>query len=102
LKSCLKWPVTLSPASRRKRLIPYLFCWSQNFLGILLILHLSLHVPVLRSIRQSFCGEKFETEAAQSVELMLDWIRDLKTSDPIAAWCYSVLQGIYHMDQTEE
>jgi hypothetical protein len=30
--------------------------------------------------------------------LMLDWIRDLKSSDPIAMWCWKILQGIYHLD----
>jgi hypothetical protein len=29
---------------------------------------------------------------------MLDWIRDLKDSDPIALWCYNILQGIYGVE----
>lgn len=53
---------------------------------------------MLRQIRQQLCGENFENEADMSTGLMLDWIRDLKSSDPIAAWCYSVLEGIYHID----
>jgi hypothetical protein len=97
-QACLKWPLTLSPASRRKRMVPYLFCWSQNFLGILLIFHLTRQSPILRQIRQQLCGPNFEADAEVSTEMMLDWIRDLKTSDPIAAWCYTILQGIYHMD----
>jgi hypothetical protein len=54
---------------------------------------------MLRQIRQTLCGDTFEADAAQSIELMLDWIRDLKTSDPIAAWCYNVLGTIYHMEE---
>ena len=96
--SCLKWPLTLSPTSRRKRLVPFLFCWSQRFLGILLIFHLTRHNPILRDIRAQLCGPKFEVEADQTVQLMLDWIRDLKSSDPIAMWCWKILQGIYHSD----
>ncbi|KAN0103432.1 hypothetical protein V8E51_011745 [Hyaloscypha variabilis] len=98
LRSCLKWPLTLSPTSRRKRLVPFLFCWSQSFLDILLIFHLTRHNPILRDIRAQLCGPRFEAEADPTVQLMLDWIRDLKSSDPIAMWCWKIMQGIYHTD----
>jgi len=98
LQSCLKWPLTHSPTSRHKRLVPQLFCWSQNFLGILLILHLTRHNLMLRDIRAQLCGPRFESEVDQSIELMLDWIRDLKSSDPIAMWCWKILQGIYNLE----
>ncbi|CZR50703.1 related to acetate regulatory DNA binding protein FacB [Phialocephala subalpina] len=97
LKSCLKWPLLLSPPSRRKRLIPYLFCWNQHFLGILIILHITQHNQMLREIRANLCGASFEAEIGQSVELMIDWIRDLKICDPIADWCYKILQPIYNL-----
>jgi hypothetical protein len=54
-------------------------------------------VAPLRQVRQSL-GDQFEQDAAESVELMLDWIRDLKSSDPIAQWCYKVLENLYDMD----
>ena len=98
LCSCLKWPLTLSPPSRRKRLVPFLFCWSQCFLGILLIFYLARHNPLLRDIQAQLCGPRFEVEADETVQLMLDWIKDLKSSDPIAMWCWNNLQGIYHSD----
>ena len=86
LKACLRWPIYMSPTAHQKRLVPYLFCWSQNFLGILLILHISCYAPCLLRIRQTLCGDNFEEEASQSVGLMLEWIRDLKNSDPVASW----------------
>ncbi|KAG9232702.1 hypothetical protein BJ875DRAFT_513889 [Amylocarpus encephaloides] len=98
LCSCLKWPLTLSPTSHRKRLVPCLFRWSQNFLGILLILHMTRHNPMLRDIRAQLCGPRFEAEADQTVHLMLDWLRDLESSDPISMWCWKIVQGIYHLD----
>jgi hypothetical protein len=52
---------------------------------------------MLRDIRDHLCGPGFQAEFEQSVELMLDWIRDLKTIDPIAMWCWKILQGIYHL-----
>ena len=97
-QSCLKWPLLLSPTSRRKRLIPWLFGWSQNFLGILLIIHMTQINPMLRDIRTQLCGPRFEAEVNESVDLMLDWIRDLKSSDAIARWCYRILQPIYNLE----
>ncbi|KUJ22379.1 uncharacterized protein LY89DRAFT_575731 [Mollisia scopiformis] len=98
LRSCLKWPLLLSPTSRRKRLIPYLFCWNQHFLGILIILNITQHNPMLRDIRAQFCGSRFEAEIGESVDLMIDWIRDSRICDPIADWCYKILQPIYNLE----
>ncbi|PVH88250.1 hypothetical protein DL98DRAFT_544144 [Cadophora sp. DSE1049] len=97
LRSCLKWPLTMSPTSRHKRLIPYLFCWSQTFLSILLIFHLTQHNPMLRDIRAQLCGPRFEADFDISVALMQDWIRDLKAVDPLALWCYKILQPLYNL-----
>ncbi|KAG4442313.1 hypothetical protein IFR05_002237 [Cadophora sp. M221] len=98
LRSCLKWPLTMSPTSRHKRLIPYLFCWSQTFLSILLIFHLTQHNPMLRDIRAQLCGPRFEADFDISVALMQDWIRDLKAVDPLALWCYKILQPLYNLE----
>lgn len=56
------------------------------------------HNPMLRDIRAELCGPRFEAEVDQSAEMMLDWIRDLKGTDPMAMWCWKILQGIYHME----
>jgi hypothetical protein len=53
---------------------------------------------MLRNIRAQLCGPRFQVEVDQTVQLMLDWIRDLKSSDPIAMWCWNILQGIYQLD----
>ncbi|KIM92758.1 hypothetical protein OIDMADRAFT_173784 [Oidiodendron maius Zn] len=98
LRSCLKWPITLSPTSRQKRLVPYLFCWSQNLLGILLLIHMTRHNSMLSYIRAQLCGPRFEAEIDETVELMLEWVGDLQTTDPIALWCLQILQGVYHLE----
>jgi hypothetical protein len=79
-------------------LIPWLFGWSQNFLGILLIMHMTQINPMLRDIRTQLCGARFEAEVNESVDLMLDWIRDLKSCDAIALWCYRILVPIYNLE----
>ena len=52
----------------------------------------------LRDIRAQLCGSRFEVEIEETVSLLIDWIRDLKSSDPIALWCWKILQGIYHIE----
>ena len=56
------------------------------------------HNAMLRDIRAQLAGEQFEAELNQIVEMMLDWIRDLKSSDPFALWCWNILQGIYQLE----
>jgi hypothetical protein len=97
-QSCLSWPIALSPTCHRKRLIPYLFCWSQNFLGILLIIHMTRYNPMLQDIRARLCGPRFENEIEQTVDLLIDWIRDLKRIDPIAMRCWEVLRVLFPAD----
>jgi len=89
-------PVLLSPVAQKKRMIPDLFCWSQNFLGILLILYMTEHSRTLIDIRTRLCGIRFNLEYDKSVRLMLDWIEDLKDVDSIAMWCWRITRNVYH------
>ncbi|ROT39814.1 hypothetical protein SODALDRAFT_274260 [Sodiomyces alkalinus F11] len=97
-KACLKWPIIMSPTCYRKRLIPCLFFWIHNLLGVLILLHLSQRVPILSNIRSQFCDESFDLDATQTVNLCIDWIRDLKSVDPAAEWSWNVLRSLYHLD----
>jgi hypothetical protein len=98
LKACLKWPITMSPTCCHKRLVPNLFFWSQNLLGILIILHLSQQHPFLSRIRTTLCDDRFEADATETVNLCIDWIRDLKNIDATAKWCWAILGGLYHLE----
>lgn len=98
LRCMLRWPLSLSPASRRKRLIPYLFCWSQNFLGILLLLHMTRNSPILRQIKERLLGESWERAADETVECLIDWIRDLRVGDAVAGWCWGIVKGVYGVE----
>ncbi|KLU89276.1 hypothetical protein MAPG_08250 [Magnaporthiopsis poae ATCC 64411] len=99
LKACLKWPVSMSPTSRNKRLVPCLFFWTQNMLGMLVLLHLSQSVQVLSTIRHTLCGEDFEGEARETVALYIEWIRDLKTVDSAARWAWEIVRAIYNLEE---
>lgn len=98
LKACLKWPLIMSPTCHRKRLVPSLFLWSQNLLGVLIILHLSRQVPILQTIRATFCPASFDIDAGETVNLSIAWLRDLKDVDPTASWCWDVTSRLYRLD----
>lgn len=98
LRACLKWPLTMNPVCTRKRLIPSVFFWTQNLLGVLIVLYLSEKVPVLFSIRTTLCGENFEFEARETVALAVEWIRDLKEADAAAEWAWDVVKRIYGLE----
>lgn len=98
LRACLKWPLTMNPVCTRKRLIPSVFFWTQNLLGVLIVLYLSEKVPVLFGIRTTLCGERFEFEARETVALAVEWIRDLKEADAAAQWAWDVVKRIYKLE----
>lgn len=65
---------TLTPVTA-KTLSPtplVLFCWTQAFFAILLVLHLRQHVLSLYKVRETL-GDTSEADAADSIALMLDW-----------------------------
>ncbi|KAF9771493.1 hypothetical protein IL306_010865 [Fusarium sp. DS 682] len=98
LKASVKWPITLSPPCTNKRLVPITFFWSQNLLGVLILLHLSQQHPMLSRIRSSLCGQRFDVEASQTVTVYLDWLRDMKKIDSTANWCWNIARLVYQLD----
>jgi hypothetical protein len=59
---------------------------------------MTVHNPTQQDIRARLCRLKFESEVNTTLELMVDWIRDMKNIDKIALWYWEILRGIYHMD----
>ena len=49
-------------------------------------------------IRLTTCGDYVEVEANETVALAMDWIRDLKTIDPVARWAWANVKKMYHLD----
>lgn len=92
IKSALMWPISLAPTKNKKRLVPHLFAWTQNFLGILLILRMTTENECLKSI----CEDHVDPdEVEKTVALMLDWVRDVKQVDGIADWSWSIVDPLY-------
>lgn len=92
LQAAMLWPICMSPCRDRKRLLPVLFSWTQNFLGVLLILRMTMEHPVLMRIREQYCDEE---EFRLTVLLLLDWIIDMKQMEGIGAWGWKVLKQLY-------
>jgi hypothetical protein len=92
IQSCCLWPVSMAPPKNKKRLIPHLFTWTHNFVGILLILRMARENGLLRQI----CEEQVNPDdVKRTVVLMLDWMRDAKQVDGIADWSCQILEPLF-------
>lgn len=92
IKSTLMWPMALAPPKNRKRLIPYPFAWTQNFLGMLLILRMTTISSVLAEV----CRQEIDqTELMLTVQYMLEWIADWREIDAIASWSWTIVEPLF-------
>lgn len=95
LSSACNWPLATSPARYKKRLVPHLFAWTQNFTGILLILRMIRHSETLLSICQ---GEFDFSQIDRAATGLLEWIDDIRKIDGIAQWSWKIIQPLYATD----
>lgn len=101
IKSACLWPLTMAPPKNKKRLIPHLFTWTQNFLDILLILRMCTVNDCLRSIVEEG-GVVGRQEVELSIRLMLEWIRDVKQVDGIAEWSWGIFEPLYGQEPAQQ
>ncbi|KAF2426578.1 hypothetical protein EJ08DRAFT_616412 [Tothia fuscella] len=94
LQACMLWPIAMDPPRMKKRLIPYLFAWSQNFLGVLLILRMTTENRMLGSIAERSIDP---VEVEKTASLLLDWFRDMRQVDGMAEWAWEVLSSLYNV-----
>ena len=82
------WPIAMAPAKDKKRLLPLLFDYTQNFMGILLILSLTTENNMLKGV----CQEQVNRDDIEnSIKLMLEWIDDVRQLDGSAGWSLLVI-----------
>lgn len=99
IKAALLWPIALAPPKNKKRLVPHLYAWTQNFLGILLILRMTTENECLRQI----CEEHVDRDDIhKTVALMLEWFRDVRQVDGIAEWSWQILDPLYSVHNGQE
>lgn len=88
---CL-WPAALAPVRSKKRLLPHLFTWTQNFIAILSILWISRSNECLRQI----CTEWLDDSKLEGVLMeMMHWLRDVRQIDGIAEWGWQFLHPLF-------
>jgi hypothetical protein len=68
IQSVCFWPLVLAPAKNKKRLVPYLFTWTQNFVGILLILRMTTESECLKKI----CNERLVQKDLEQTTISID------------------------------
>jgi hypothetical protein len=95
LMAGLKWPIAMPPPSLNKRLMPLAVFWTQNLFGVLVLLHLSQQHPLLARIRASFCGHNFDFEANETLDLYIDWLRDMRKTDSVAERCWAIVKKLF-------
>ncbi|OMP82295.1 hypothetical protein BK809_0006605 [Diplodia seriata] len=92
IKSTLLWPIALASPKNRKRLVPYLFVWTQNFISILLILRATTVSAILTDV----CRKTIDnTELMLTVESLLEWLADVRTIDGVALWSWKILDPLF-------
>jgi hypothetical protein len=96
IKSACGWPLAMAPPKNKKRLVPHMFAWTQNFMGILLILKMCTVNDCLRQIVEEG-GVVGRSEVEGTVQLMLEWMRDVKQLDGIAEWSWEILEPLYNL-----
>ncbi|KAF2144101.1 uncharacterized protein K452DRAFT_285324 [Aplosporella prunicola CBS 121167] len=92
IKSALMWPIALPPSKLRKRLVPHMYAWTQNFLGILLILRMTTISPVLDDVCRNFIDQR---ELVLTVQHQLEWFADVRDLDGIADWSWKILEPLF-------
>ena len=92
IKSACLWSICMAPPKNKKRLLPHLFAWTQNFMGILLILRMTTENECLQRICESRVNHE---DIQKTASLMLDWVRDVKQLDGIAEWSWRLLEPLY-------
>ncbi|KAK3676216.1 hypothetical protein LTR78_003966 [Recurvomyces mirabilis] len=94
LKSACLWPLAMAPPKNKKRLVPHMFAWTQNFMGILLVLNMCSVNDCLRQIvDEGTVVSRREIES--TIGLLLEWMRDVKQVDGIAEWSWGILEPLY-------
>lgn len=92
ITSACNWPLAMAPPKNKKRLVPHLFAWTQNFVGILLILRMTTENEYLRQV----CQDQVNLDdIQQTIALMLDWVKDARQLDGVAEWAWAILEPLF-------
>jgi len=92
LNSACMWPLVMKPCRHQKRLVPYLFTWTQHYMGILLLFRMTSEDDMLGRIAAANVDKYDMTVTAAA---MLDWIKEMIPVCGIAQWSWKILEPLY-------
>jgi len=92
LTATLKWPIAMYPCRDKKRLIPYSFTWTQNFMAIIIILRASYNNEMLFNICESYVDRQ---EMHETVVMLQEWFEDMSQVDGMARWGFRIVRDLY-------
>jgi hypothetical protein len=93
IKSICLWPLANVPSQNRTRLMPHMLDWPQHSMGALLILDLCSTDDCLRRIVR--CGLIEPREIEQTVQLILEWLRNTKQNDGTAERGWNLVKSLF-------
>ena len=91
IKAVSLWPIAMRPTKFKKRLIPHLFTWTQNFVGILLILWVLQHNEQLG---EPYREQLNRSEIQETITAIWEWMEDIRQVDGIAEWSWQILEPL--------
>jgi hypothetical protein len=89
--ACL-WPVFMTPARDKQRLVPHMFTWTNSSIGVLLILRM---IRVNEKLREVCEGRVSQHELDKTAALILDWLEDIRQIDATAQWAWTVFEPMF-------
>lgn len=92
IQAACSWPILMVPPRGKKRVVPHLFTWIQNSIGVLLILRMTRDTEVLQRI---CAGRVSDEEIESTTVLMLNWLDDSRQVDATAQWAWTILEPIF-------
>lgn len=92
IESACLWPMSMAPPKDKKRLVPHQFTWTQNMIGVLLILRMTQEEGVLKQLCE---GRINRDDLDSTIVLLLNWVKDVKQVDGIAEWSWNILEPLF-------
>ncbi|KAF2456326.1 hypothetical protein BDY21DRAFT_372456 [Lineolata rhizophorae] len=96
LRSAMEWPIAMAPIRDRKRLIPFSFVWTQNFLGILIIVRMAIDNPTLNPLLTRL---HTDDTVNRNILRLLDWMEDMAGIDSVAKWGWKIVANMFSVEK---
>lgn len=84
IESACLWPLSLKPPKDKRKVLPHLFAWTQNFVSLTLVIRACCDSGVFEELGDD--TGKMRVNAERSSAVMTEWLEDTRREDDIADW----------------